>query len=107
MSKNTVEEIVEEILPLIAIYVRYVGDKVYVDDVQEHEKSLMNQATCNARTALKQALTEGKLVVPMSEEEILKHFERYQEQHEEMNENSKLRAKCAKELYEAQFGGNK
>lgn len=55
------------------------------------------------RDLLKQALTEKKLCVPMSEEEILKHFERYQEQHDEMNENSKLRAKCAKELYEAQF----
>lgn len=71
MSKNKgVDELVEEVLPLIAIYVRYVGDKVYVDDVQEHEKSLMNQATCNARTALKSAIEQGKLVKPLSEEAI-------------------------------------
>lgn len=106
MSKN-IEEIVEEILPLIAIYVRYVGDKVYVDDVQEHEKSLMNQATCNARTALKQALTEGKLVVPLRYEEIFIQIKAtYLQKSDEMF-GIVIWQEMAKAIYEAQFGGNK
>lgn len=90
MSKN-IEEIVDSVIP-----------KPCLD---WNKTSIAERVFC--RDSLKQAITEGKLCVPLSEEEILKHFERYQEQHEEMNENSKLRAKCAKELYEAQFGGNK
>lgn len=91
MNMKNIEEIVNKIIP----------------EAPDYQSAEYCQGIDWARDLLKQAITEGKLVVPMSEEEILKHFERYQEQHEEMNENSKLRAKCAKELYEAQFGGNK
>jgi thiamine phosphate synthase YjbQ (UPF0047 family) len=102
MSKN-IDEIVEEILPMIAIYVKYVGDKVYVEDVQYEEKSLMNQATCNARTHLKQALTEKKLVVPLSEEKIFAVL--YSNDLSFEVSETRLRL-VAEAIYERQFKGD-
>lgn len=77
MSKN-IEEIVESVLPY---------DYKYTSDY------------LHSRDLLKQALTEGKLVVPMSEEEIFKLL---------ASKFYDLSVKdLAKAIYQTQFGGNK
>jgi tyrosyl-tRNA synthetase len=71
----TPDKIVEEVLPLIAIYVRYVGDKVYVDYVQEHEKSLMNQANEVQSTTVSDGVRAAMAVSLRGCEELLPRAE--------------------------------
>jgi len=85
MSKN-IEDIVESVLP----------EKMSIA-FEYHEAFCMYQV---ARRSLKQALTEKKLVVPMSEEEIKILVGC------EFNTYPKAVIRLAKKLYERQFKGD-
>ncbi len=87
MSKN-IEEIVNDISPI-----PFIGSK------NEQEQSI-NAGVNLANRAFKQALTEKKLCVPMSEESILKMIENH-------FNNGRWDHELAEAIYQAQFGGKK
>ena len=90
MSKN-IEEIVKSVLPERKSDSFTCFEEFY--------------AYANARLNLKQALTEGKLVVPMSYQDIFSCLDKFVTVRETLS--SEDRNSIAEELYQAQFGGNK
>lgn len=85
MSKN-IEEIVNKVIP----------------EAPDYQSAGYCQGIDWARDLLKQALTEGKLVVPMSEENIMKVIRQYASDYE-VDISTHRQFDLAKAIYKAKF----
>ncbi len=97
MSKN-IEEIVDEVLPSNSVPVNH-GQADFAASMGYY------QANQYARERIKQAITEKKLCLPMSVDQLVVELNKFiiSAQGKSIASNREI----AEHLYQAQFGGNK